>query len=92
MTTRWRYRQPSDPGPFVKPEPWMTDASCQHYDRDMWFPSRGDNTARAIAICNDCPVRHQCLEYALEHGEHFGIWGGTTERGRRTIRRKRRAA
>jgi WhiB family redox-sensing transcriptional regulator len=37
-----------------------------------------------------CPVRAECLQYALEHDERFGIWGGLSERERR--QRKREAA
>ncbi len=94
MTTQWRHRDIPAPGFLVKPEPWMLDASCAPagVDQSIFFPGRGDNVNRAITICNDCPVRAQCLEYALDHGEHFGIWGGTTERGRRAIRRQRRVA
>lgn len=47
---------------------------------------------RAKDTCARCPVRVQCLKIAVENG-YFGIWGGTTEDERKTIReneRKRR--
>jgi hypothetical protein len=49
---------------------------------------------RAKAVCAACPVQTRCLQHALEHREHHGIWGGTTEAERRRIirRRRRRAA
>jgi WhiB family redox-sensing transcriptional regulator len=34
-------------------------------------------------------VREDCLEFALQNGEKFGIWGGLSERERRRIRRQR---
>jgi hypothetical protein len=40
----------------------------------------------AKAICATCPYKMQCLEYALKDPSLQGIWGGTTERTRRTIR------
>ena len=40
-------------------------------------------------MCRGCEVRVDCLEYALAHGEKFGIWGGLSERERRRVRRQR---
>ena len=37
-------------------------------------------------------MREDCLEYALQNGEKFGIWGGMSERERRRIRRQRALA
>lgn len=42
----------------------------------------------AIFICEPCPIRENCLEWALHH-EQYGIWGGTTEHQRRVLRKKR---
>lgn len=58
-------------------------------DPDIWFPgrSKGPNGANeAKAICAGCPVRKECLDYALENEMEYGIWGGTspTERRRMT--------
>jgi WhiB family redox-sensing transcriptional regulator len=47
-----------------------------------------DRTGKAKAVCASCPVRTQCLEYALETGQE-GIWGGKTEDERRSLRRSR---
>ena len=44
----------------------------------------------AKAICKKCPVIEECLEFAVERKERFGIWGGKSERERRAIRRERR--
>lgn len=43
----------------------------------------------AKEVCRGCVVRQDCLEYALAHGEKFGIWGGMSERERRRVRRAR---
>lgn len=42
---------------------------------------------RAKAVCSGCPVRQDCLDYALEHNE-LGVWGGVGERERRTMKRR----
>lgn len=64
-------------------------ANCHDRDPDLFFPDRGAATAPAKAICHNCQVREECLEFALTNGERFGIWGGTSERERRRIRRRR---
>lgn len=70
------------------PFAWVADAACNGRDDIDWYPSRGAATAPAKAVCADCPVRIDCLHYALNNNEHFGIWGGTSERERRRIRRR----
>ena len=47
---------------------------------------------RAKAICSICQVAASCLEYALETNQRNGIWAGTTEDERRSLRRKWLAA
>ena len=72
---------------------WMRYAECAGLDRRtrdaIFFPTRGESTVAAKAICSACPVRRQCLDYALANDEHHGIWGGCSERERRAIRRRR---
>ena len=58
----------------------------------MFFPERGSSTIKAKAICAECKVREECLEFAVVRKERFGIWGGKFERERRAIRRERRLA
>ena len=45
-------------------------------------------TREAKRVCMSCEVRAECLEYALEHDERFGIWGGLSERERRRLKRQ----
>jgi len=72
--------------------PWMVQAACaNHSDPDLWFPGTGDQvslSAPAKAICRDCPVQPECLDYALTYPSLQGIWGGLTEPERRQLRRK----
>lgn len=71
---------------------WTDAAACLGLDPDLFFPERGEDVAPAKAVCAGCPVREDCLDYALDNGERHGIWGGLSERERRRIRRDRRAA
>ncbi len=81
----------SNPQPSTR---WQTDAACQGLDTELFFPGRGEHTAITAAkeICRSCAIRDECLESALAAGEKFGIWGGTSERERRVLRRQRAAA
>ena len=55
-------------------------ANCRQAPADLFYPERYSGIAllRAQQICNSCEVRSQCLSYAIDNREKFGIWGGTT--------------
>jgi WhiB family redox-sensing transcriptional regulator len=67
---------------------WQERALCSQTDPEAFFPEKGGSTREAKKICVGCEVRGECLEYALEHDERFGIWGGLSERERRRIKRR----
>jgi WhiB family transcriptional regulator, redox-sensing transcriptional regulator len=72
-------------------------AACQSADPELFFPVAGGGAGvaeigRAKAVCNRCPVRTQCLDYAIDTGQAHGVWGGTTVDERRTIATRRRRA
>ena len=66
---------------------WREDALCREVDPDRFFPEKGGTTAPAKQVCRRCAVAEECLAYALEHDERFGIWGGLSERERRQLKR-----
>lgn len=68
---------------------WQQDALCAQVDADLWFPEKGGSTREAKKVCLSCDVRADCLEYALDGDERFGIWGGMSERERRRMKRAR---
>ena len=72
--------------PF-SPPPWAERAACRYADPETFFPEKGGSTKEAKRICAMCEVREECLSYALEHDERFGVWGGFSERERRALRR-----
>ena len=67
---------------------WQADALCAQTDPEAFFPEKGGSTRDAKKVCGACPVKQQCLEYALANDERFGIWGGMSERERRRLRKK----
>jgi WhiB family transcriptional regulator, redox-sensing transcriptional regulator len=79
---RWDIQKPT----------WQRSANCLGVDPDLFFPERGGSTREAKEVCRGCVVREQCLQFALENGEKFGIWGGMSERERRRLRRRRNGA
>jgi WhiB family redox-sensing transcriptional regulator len=71
----------------LQPPGWMLDGLCAQTDPDTFFPDKGGTTAPAKTVCGNCPVKAECLAYALERDEQFGIWGGLSVRQRRKLLR-----
>jgi WhiB family redox-sensing transcriptional regulator len=71
---------------------WMAVGNCAHEDPATFFPSDGVGVDVARRICASCPVKDPCLEHALSNRIDHGVWGGTSERERRRILKKRRLA
>jgi len=76
---------------------WRRDAACKDIDPNLFFPigvtgPAVDQIDAAKSICNGCPARVQCLDFAITTNQEFGVWGGTTEDERRVLRRQWRAA
>ena len=69
---------------------WMAKGRCAKVPPEIFFPSDGVGVEVAKNICAKCQVTEPCLEYALEKRINHGVWGGTSERQRRRIRRQRR--
>jgi WhiB family redox-sensing transcriptional regulator len=70
----------------VREMAWADWAICGETDPEAYFPEKGGSSRQAKRVCAGCPVRQACLEYALETDQRWGIWGGTSERQRRTMR------
>lgn len=77
--------QPDDP------QEWRDRAACRGVATELFYPNgrqRGDQM-QAIAICEACPVRTDCLQWALANFDNrndYGVWGGTTAKQRRGLR------
>jgi len=72
---------------------WRSDAICRDTDPDLFFPVGTTGQAlvqidRAREVCDQCTVKVDCLEFALETNQDSGIWGGTSEEERRKLRRE----
>ncbi|MEO8322540.1 MAG: WhiB family transcriptional regulator [Actinomycetota bacterium] len=74
---------------LLQPLDWQERARCHEVEPEIFFPERGGSSKAARSVCSQCKVREECLEYALNNKEQFGIWGGTSERERRRLRRER---
>jgi WhiB family transcriptional regulator, redox-sensing transcriptional regulator len=82
----------STPLPLVVPGTWQDQAACTDADADLFFSLDEEDQREALALCDSCPVRNECLEYAVVNREHYGIWGGVREQDRRRLTRERRQA
>ncbi len=69
---------------------WMPMGRCRDLAPEIFFPSDGPGVEVARRYCAECLVKHACLEYALENQIHHGVWGGSSERERRRIAKRRR--
>ncbi|MFE5842009.1 WhiB family transcriptional regulator [Streptomyces niveus] len=74
---------------------WRLAAVCCDEDPELFYPIGNTGPAlvqieEAKAVCRRCPVREQCLQWALENGQDHGVWGGLSVDERRA--RRRRAA
>jgi WhiB family redox-sensing transcriptional regulator len=80
---------------FPKLGPWHDDAACKRAPEIDFFPNMDDRRdvreameKEAKTICRLCPVKDECLAYALKYSSLQGIWGGTNDAERRTMRRR----
>jgi WhiB family transcriptional regulator, redox-sensing transcriptional regulator len=67
----------------MNPRSWRDLAACLDVvsaDYDPFFADSSELQAEAIAICATCPVRDDCLTFAVRTGQQYGIWGGQPER------------
>lgn len=74
---------------------WRQMAACLTEDPELFFPvgTTGpafDQIQQAKAVCRRCPVVQQCLQWALDNHQDFGVWGGLSEEERRNVRRLHR--
>ena len=82
-----------DDDTFIPNQPrWMARASCRGLGTSVFFGDSPEETEQARAVCELCPTRAECLEFALADRSLVGIWAGTDEAERRKLRRERRAA
>ena len=80
------YREPSDR--------WQDHAACRGEDPEQWFATDGgpDNYTYPRSVCDRCPVKAECLDFAIDNGERHGMWGGKSPREREAERRRRSRA
>lgn len=83
---------------------WVDEGRCGQADPEAYFPKQGESTRYVKSICNGReagaggsaipprPVRDQCLQYALDNDERWGVWGGLSEGQRARLKRGRNAA
>jgi len=77
---------------LVRDFSWTERANCKSTDTANFYPEKADpllmkKLSAAREACAECPVRQECLDYAIEY-EPLGFWGGMTEKDRKLLRRK----
>lgn len=68
---------------------WMDRAACRGKNAAAMYPVNDNVKAVEYAkdICAGCPVRAECLSYALDRNEYQGVWGATTGDERKSLKR-----
>jgi len=72
---------------------WRDRAACVGVDPELFFPTGDSGPAlvqleKAKSYCRRCEVAESCLRWAIDSGQDTGVWGGTSEEERRTLRRR----
>ncbi len=75
--------------PILDERPWAVFSACREADPTIFFASTRDNERAALVVCATCTVKDDCLDFAFNSRERFGVWGGTTERERKRMMRAR---
>lgn len=67
--------------PIAEGLEWQLKGSCRVLPGvgDMFFPERPSAAAQGKRVCADCPIKNECLDWAMAHGEPWGTWGGLSE-------------
>ena len=73
---------------FLQRPAWQRLAACRGVGIEAFFPAQGENvqTDEVRSLCDGCPVRPECLEYAVTQPELRGVWAGTSKRERKRMR------
>lgn len=66
---------------------WVLRAKCHGHTEEFFL--EGAEQRRARVVCATCPVQPNCLAEALDGRIEWGVWGGMTERERRSLLRER---
>lgn len=71
---------------------WPQFAACKDKPPKWWFPDDSRtpmNAMKAKEVCAGCPVREECLQFAITTHQEYGIWGGMERRERKSQRKYR---
>jgi WhiB family redox-sensing transcriptional regulator len=90
MAASWQLGIPTA-GQDINATAWRYLALCGDYDPDLFFPIGSSGPAvrqrlRAKAVCAECPVKRDCLEWAMATEQPYGVWGGLDEQEREELR------
>lgn len=94
MTAGSRSVAPAQPTPAppggLSWQDWRHRSACHDQDPELFFPIGTSQASMsqsrvAQAVCRRCPVRAECLRWALDSRQEFGVWGGLTEPERRSL-------
>ncbi|WP_435597109.1 WhiB family transcriptional regulator [Streptomyces anulatus] len=80
-----------NPTTTIANDAWREDALCRQTDPELFHPEVGGTAVPAKQTCMACPVRPDCLDYAIDTRQQWGIWGGVGQKELRRLIRARQA-
>ncbi|WP_328344877.1 WhiB family transcriptional regulator [Micromonospora sp. NBC_00421] len=91
--SRHSFRNVANHQTAERPRDWRDAAYCRDKDPELHFPVGTSGpaliqTEQAKANCRRCPVKDECLSWALDSGQDHGVWGGMSEDERRAVKRR----
>lgn len=78
---------------YLESTPFDGTQLCSQVDPELFFPEDYEDRKAvhsAKKVCSECPLTTACLTYALSNPELDGVWGATTPRERKNMRRRKR--
>lgn len=66
---------------------FMKKAACKDLDTNFFFAEDAKSVRKAEQFCQGCPVKTECLQYAIVTNINYGVWGGVNAKKRRKLRR-----
>lgn len=64
---------------------WQLNAACADVDSKIFFSAKHKDRALALSLCNSCPVKDECLEFAINNECDYGIFGGLFPEERKAL-------
>lgn len=78
----------SNEGIRAEIQSWEEEALCKNVSTEIFFSYHKSDIEKAKKTCSKCPVREECLLFAVNHNIFYGIYGGLDPEERKRVKRR----